>query len=683
MANPGELVEYYQSKRVMCAICIKVDNKDNLHLRSEENREDRIHKSKALLRDKSPFGPNSETHLMVEWLKQVGARRQKLASEILLSELWELLVDESGELSLDELCGLNFPSPVNIEQKSSMLRALDADKTWFVRKGDNYLARTRPQVEEIQQRLKAESEKAADKLIVAAWLKQLWLAPDEGPALELPSDPSGAAAVQRYLTWIRDTAVLGNNASRGKEVLALLKELEISGKDAPFRILVKAGWWTDDEFVALHASSVSDHFRPEVVEAATLLAQQIPDCGPERVDLSALECFTIDDDETTEIDDALSIETLGEGRFRLGIHIADVAAVVPLGHPVDEEARHRATDVYLPERKFRMLPAILGDGTCSLVANQPRLAFSFLVDCDASGEIFQTSLVRSHILVRRRWSYIETDAALQKGGFPFPAILAISSALRERRQKAGAFTLPFGRCNLYVKAGEPEPKIAVVPDDPASPSQLIVSEMMVLANSLAGQTLAQQGCGAIFRSQAAPEVTLPTGPMTPDQVFKLRRHLRKGETGTVAQRHHGLGIDYYCQATSPIRRYGDLLMQRQLCAIIAGQPTPYSPAEIEAALMELAPMMSQAEALERERKLYWTLRYLEQRRHQEFDAIVLANFPDKHIIQLQPIYFETECPHVPGRPLPPGTAIRVRIDNVFPRQESLRVSVVLDEPALR
>jgi exoribonuclease-2 len=202
---------------------------------------------------------------------------------------------------------------------------------------------------------------------------------------------------------------------------------------------------------------------------------------------------------------------------------------------------------------------------------------------------------------------------------------------------------------------------------------------MILANRISAEYCAEHGLAAIYRSQPAPDQELPRENLTPEVVFRMRRFLRKGEVGLDPQRHYGLGLEAYLQATSPIRRYSDLLIQRQMTAHLAGQAVPYQRGDLERLLIDVGRTASQAEQLERERKMYWTLRFLEQRRYQEFDAIVLANFPDKHIIQLQPILFETDCPHVAGRPLTPGTRIRVRIDVVWPRQESVRVTPIFDE----
>jgi exoribonuclease-2 len=144
-------------------------------------------------------------------------------------------------------------------------------------------------------------------------------------------------------------------------------------------------------------------------------------------------------------------------------------------------------------------------------------------------------------------------------------------------------------------------------------------------------------------------------------------------------RHSGLGIAAYTQSTSPIRRYVDLIAQRQLLSHLSRTEGAYALEQLEPLMQRLERTTTQAEQLERERKQYWTLRYLEQRRWAELDAVVLQNFPDKHWVQLIPVAYECESPQVRGRPMPPGTRFKARIEMVWPREGTVRVTPILDD----
>lgn len=668
MANPGTLVEYFHNKKLLCALCLSVDRKEQLQVRTEENREDKVAKTKLVLVSNEILSPDSDQQTIVQWLRGASQRREECSQQVSLQDLWELTSEEGCAFSLQDLAGIQFDKPTP-EQLSGLYRALERDKLWFVRKGQDYQPRTADQVQETRTRLAAEEERAREKEQVAAWLKALW----NGQ----PFASEGMDRTQtRYLSWIREVALLGNEAPRFKEISALFKELEIGGKDAAFRVMVKAGWWTEDEFLQLHRVHPPIEFDPALLEAAeaqrALLGAGLGD--PARLDLTHLPAVTIDDEWTSEVDDGLTLEVLDDG-YRVGVHIADASAFVLPGTPLDEEALERGTTIYLPERKIRMVPDVLGDDLCSLIVGQPRLAFSYLVEFDADLQVRSSRLVSSRVQVARRLTYQQADALLPDDPVLGP-LYRIALSLRDARQAAGAVTLPFPRVNIRVEG----PDISITRDQSEAPAQVLVSEMMILANRLSGEYFAQHDVPALFRCQPEPEKPIPPDVDTsPESLHKLRRLLKKGEVSLKPARHSGLGIDAYSQSTSPIRRYVDLIAQRQLKAHLATGAPFYTLEQVEPMAQRLERTTGQAEMLERERKQFWTLRYLEQRRWAEMDAVVLQNLPDKHLVQIIPVLYETDCPLVPKRPLPPGTRLKVRIELVWPREGSLRVTPVLDE----
>ncbi|MBQ7529931.1 RNB domain-containing ribonuclease, partial [bacterium] len=220
--------------------------------------------------------------------------------------------------------------------------------------------------------------------------------------------------------------------------------------------------------------------------------------------------------------------------------------------------------------------------------------------------------------------------------------------------------------------------ISIERENPHVPSQVLVSEMMILANSIAGSFFSQNNVPAIFRSQDPPEQ--PIGELTSDQIvemYQLRKYMKKGVMGLKVARHTGLGLDSYVQITSPIRRYNDLLMQRQLKAYLRSSEPLYTEEELGNFLAYTTNAVSQADYLERDRRNYWILRYLEEHQWEDMEAIVLANHPDKHIVQICNCLWENECPHVPGHPLPPGTHIHVSIESVWPRDCIVRLNPIV------
>lgn len=675
MANPGNLVEYIHNKKLVCALILAADRKEQVHVRNEDNREDRVARSKLVFVTSESFAPDSDTSAIHQWLRQAAQRRDEWSRSIALQELWELTVEEGATFSLDDLASLQWSQPSS-EQLSGLYRALEQDKLFFSRKGSDYQPRTPEHIQETRARLQAEEEKARERELLSRWLKALW---DERP---LPELENFEKTQNRYLTWIREVALFGSEAPRFKDVQGLLRELDINGKDAPFRLLVKAGLWGVDEFLSLHRLHPPIEFSPELhaeAEACRVRLQQGLE-DESRTDLTHLPAVTIDDEWTSEVDDALTLERLPEGGYRVGVHIADASWFVQPGTPLDEEALERGTAIYLPERKIRMVPDVLGDDLCSLISGCPRLAFTFSVQLDSDLQVVSSAMFPSRIQVSERLTYDEADARIQSGEGMLADLYRIALALRSVRQSRGAVTLPFPRTNIRVELGADEPQIMIQRDKAEVPGQVLVSEMMILANRLSGEYFAAHSIPALFRSQPEPEKPIPPDVDTaPESLHKLRRLMKKGEVGLSPARHAGLGLDAYSQATSPIRRYVDLISQRQLKAHLKGEAPPYTQEALVPMMQRLERTSGQAEQLERERKQYWTLRYLEQRRWAELDAVVLQNLPDKHIVQIVPILYETDCPLVPRRPLPPGTRLKVRIELAWPREGTLRVTPVLDD----
>ncbi len=301
-----------------------------------------------------------------------------------------------------------------------------------------------------------------------------------------------------------------------------------------------------------------------------MAAAKLADDREDRLDLTHLPAITIDDEDTTEIDDALTLEAV-DGGYRIGIHIADTSHFIDPDSLLDKEAIERGTDIYLPEGKTCLFPEALSENAMSLVAGQDRLAFSYLVDLNPELEVVSTRMALTVIRVAQRLTYPEADQQFQTSQAVWTSLLPISERLRSERQQKGAVTLPFPRASVKVTYQDGEPQIKIWSERPDSPSQLVVSEMMILANRLSAEALSSNGIAAIFRSQEPPDVTIPPDVDTsPQSLFKLRRHFRRGSVGLDPARHAGLGLDAYLQATSPIRRFSDLVAQRQLKSLLTG-----------------------------------------------------------------------------------------------------------------
>lgn len=673
MILPGSYVEYLHDKRLVSAVCLRQDKPGRVFVRNDRGREEKLAENKALFPVAGFISLSTSYEDIATLLSQQAQNRQELADSISVHELWELLLDEERSLpwNLSELSELVLGDSQSASL-SATYRALEADRVYFVRKSEGYALRTAQQVDEIVLQQQMEAQGKLERSAVVSWLAKVWVTMPGSSPVAMPTGYEQAC--ERALQWFAEVAILGVESKRSKDVQALLKDVEVTRKDAPFRFLIKAGVWQEHENLLLHKFNIDTDFSEAVsVDAEQLVQDTEFDDEPGRLDLQNLECVSVDDVYTTEIDDAISFEEYPDGGCRLGIHIADASQWVKSGSLVDQEAQTRATAIYLPDLKIRMLPVSLAEQACSLVANQVRPAFSFLATFDAQFNKLSVQMSPSKVIVKQRLSYAEVDQQIEQG--KWARLMELARHLLAERKSHGAMTVPFPRINVSVNA---ECQVSIERESPVTPAQIMISEAMILANRSAGEYFAEHEIPAIFRCQEPPEKPIEEmEQFDPVKAYACRRYLRKGTMQMACARHNGLGLEFYTQVTSPIRRYNDLLMQRQLKHhLLTGLPY-YTAEELEQKLLVTKAAANNADLVERDRRSYWIMRYLEERLWQEVEAVVVANHPDKHIIQLVDCLWETECALVPGHPMPAGTRLLVRIELVWPRDSTVRVTPVV------
>lgn len=341
-------------------------------------------------------------------------------------------------------------------------------------------------------------------------------------------------------------------------------------------------------------------FSGEVLEEAERSAMAAWSSG-DRTDLRGLFTVTVDPVDARDFDDAVSVEELPGGGFRLGVHIADVAFYVPPGSPVDAEARARGTSVYLPDRVIPMIPEVLSNGACSLRPDQDRLTRTVFLEYDGSGRRTDFSVAPSVIRSRRRLTY-EQALDLMKGDYTgdpeLEAFFAGVTRLNRTLEAAGVArgALDLGSAEFRTRfGGDGMPEgFDPVPDDMAHG---MIENFMVEANRAVADycrwldlpvlyrvhgeptpdsmdnlrnMLSPLGLG--FGGRGVPEPVdyavmltrarkLPEWPLIRDASL---RALQKAVYWPVNQGHYGLALDSYMHFTSPIRRYPDLIVHQAL-----------------------------------------------------------------------------------------------------------------------
>nr|WP_275973883.1 ribonuclease R family protein [Argonema galeatum] len=611
--------------------------------------------------------------------KEISKFRQEVEPYLDPSSLevaWEILVEDgTNSTNVAEMAMLLF-SEKSPAQCYAAYYLLSEDKLYFKQKGDRYEPRSRTLVEELKHQWEVASQRKRES-------EEFWARVQQGLAGESvewhSSDRTRLDALERF-------AALGEEATGRALAQETLAALERSGTpQAAFDLLVQLGLWSTHENLFLRRSQIPIHFSTKVLEVAQQRIEFLPaDPDLNRLDLTHLKVYTVDDESTREIDDGLSWEKLEDERGRLWVHIADPSRWLTPGDELDMEARRRSTTLYLPTGPIPMFPTELATGPMSLIQGKICTALSFGIVLDEVGAVQEYSIHASIIKPTYRLTYEDVDEMLELGvpAEPELAALHLKAQLRQswrRSQGAIGIHLPEG----LIKVEDDEIYIQVLED---SSSRQMVAEMMILAGEVAARYGQTHQIALPFRGQPQPELPseeellqLPAGWV---RSAAVRRCMPRSEMSITPARHASLGLDTYTQATSPIRRYTDLLTHFQIKAHLRGDRLPFSADELREVMMSVTAVSQEASLVERQTHRYWALEYLRRHSDRVWQALLLRWLREDDRLGL--ILLEDlglELPMGFRRSVFLGDRLEVRVSHVDPRQDAIKFQEVVDRQA--
>ncbi len=560
-------------------------------------------------------------------LEELRAGAARTAAGLALSEVWEVVASAGGEVTARDAAELAFGPGPRPEHIAAAAIALEGDDLRFRRGEGAYLARSEAEVEAAIARRRAEERRAAARTAAVEALSE-GRAPD-------PDCVEGS----RVVGELRDLVVFGDDApgARGaRRSLALAPPASGDARRRAFDLLVGAGLMAPDEPIEIERAGISARLPREAEDEAARLAEAELDRAG-RIDLTDLPTLTVDTAGATDRDDALSAEELGDGRVRVWVHVTDAASLIPAGGAVDVEARSRMATLYTPDLRASMVPASLSEGAGSISPGRPMPAISVAATVDAAGGVADCEIMRSVVVSDGALDYAGADRAVGRGDGPHSSVLAAlvlaAGWLRDRRVRDGAVMIerPDVSVRLLRDPGQrPRPSIEVF--GPASACRRAVAEMMILCNQLAASRCAEVGLSVAYRVQGAPAEELaglglvPGDGYDPVAAYRLAGLVPAAELSAEPGLHHGLGVGPYLQATSPLRRYLDLAIQRQLSAHLAGADPPHSVQDMASLAQQAGAQIREMARVEAERRRYWMLRLLEvcnEEGRTDYEATVL------------------------------------------------------------
>jgi len=589
---------------------IMADNDSSLQVELPTGKRSKIKAATVLLR----FATPSAAHLLEQ--------ATPLAGEIEADFLWECVSD--GEFSFLDFARDYYghdPAPL---EATAVLLALHAAPVYFHRKGKGRFRKAPADI--LAAALANLEKKRQQALAMEGWLAEL-------KEFRLPAE---IGALTDALLYAPD-----RNKPETKAFEEACAETGLSAAQLLFKCgAIKSAYH-------LHYKRFLHEQFPRGTSFPNLEAPGLP------VDLpkAGVRAFSIDDANTTEIDDALSVTWLPGIGTRIGIHIAAPGLAIAHGSPLDGVARARLSTVYMPGNKITMLPdAVVQNYTLAGGVDCPAVSLYLTVN-DVFEVVSHESCVELvHIADNLRHHDVEPWFNAETVGCALPDkpfarellhLWHFANACEGRRGKPSA-TQGINDYNFAIVGDIADPEscsVEISERKRGSPLDKLVAELMIVANSTWGGLLAEKNIACLYRAQTQGKVRMTTSPLP----------------------HEGLGVPQYAWMTSPLRRYCDLVNQWQLVACLRGNPPPFpqKSAELFAAMRDFELTYAAYAEFQRLMERYWCLRWLQQHQVAEIEATVRR----EQLCKLDHLPLMVRVPSAPADLLP-GQRLRLSVEHI-------------------
>ena len=608
-------VFYYESGTLKVGN-ILADNTTSLQIESIHGKRSKIKSRAVLLRFDNP-----PAH---EFMQQV----QEIAAAIDVNFLWECC-EENTEFTGQKLATDYFghaPEPVEV---AAIITLLKENPIYFHKKGANYKAAP-PEI--LQAALASREKKRLAEEKQAGYVQQLL-------AFELPDT---FTPILNDLLYKPDKNTIEWKA---------LDTASTTTKMSVSRLLEQCGAIPSSHDYHFN-QFLYEHF-PQGIDLApaTPDLQQI---NPKDFPLAEVTAFSIDDADTTEIDDAFSVTPLKYGSFRIGIHIATPALAVTPNSPLDKFAAERLSTIYLPGHKITMLPeSVIQQFTLSEARQRPALSLYLEVADDFTVTHTFSQIETIEVAANLRLDVLEqqfNETTLRENQVDYPfahelrMLWNFSNQMEKLRGKDQDTNLEKVDYSFTVD----QDRIIISERRRGAPIDKIVSELMIFANAEWGKQLAEAGFVGIYRSQGNGKVKMSLSPAP----------------------HQGLGVSQYTWSSSPMRRYVDLINQRQLIALVSDDPPIYTKEDdaLLIAMRDFEITYSTYAEFQRGMERYWCLRWLLQENIKTLGAVVIK----ENLVKLDRLPLIARIPSLPD--LSPGTLVTIDISQINLLDRTLNVS---------
>lgn len=587
-----------------------------------------------------------------------------------VSELWEDVHELSESFTAFELSELFFGGKFTDCECFSLINSIQNNPVFFEIRGESIFPLKKEAVEkkmkeikdiEEEKERKIERRKEAFSMVVGA-LK-------ENKVLDGQDD-----GVVNLLAPLKEYCIQQDEYSKKDEAVSLYKEiaagagLKFDGNadKGIFNLLTLCGVINNPDELIVRRYGIKTSFSGS--------ALSFFDEDDDRADFRDHHSFTIDSEDTKDIDDGLSMKVRDDG-FDFYIHIADPDSFVKRDSPFDKEAFSKGTSVYLVSAKYPMFPRELSFDSLSLVKGADRNALTMCISTDKDYKILNSKFMLSKINIKSRLSYHSADNQLEEGQGEEVEFLNhfknFSLLCRKKREDSGALMLDYADLSLTV---DESGKVMYDITFSTSFSQIIVQEMMILFNKNTAEYCIVNSLPSIFISQESPAepVTGKRSDFTRAELQSVFPKLKKSVIGVNPGPHYCMGLSYYTQATSPIRRYLDLTVHRIIKSSLKGGQSPFDEDELRKIAATISSKALNASKAEKESIRFWSLKYIEQNINDSYKALVLKRIPGGVLCELDNLLLRVSV--TGNEKVNIYDTVEVRFKDVFPYTGDVKAS---------
>lgn len=685
----GCIVEFLQGNEVQIAWVME-EQKGKLRLFLPNRRETNLAAARILPWAGPAYAPGQSKDRMAELLAQHRERRKRLCAEVAPVELWEMAQGEVASASALWLAELAYAEP-DADSVAACGRALLQCKTHFhfqPPEFEIYSAAT------VDARMRAEEAARQREAMVcggAEWFRSLW----EARVSKKPAPNPNAAPEEPVRSRLARLLRSRITDPESTEDEALWKQVTRGLPDDPFLpLLLAAAWglvpphynyWLDRADYAPGAAW-EEAFCEETnaFVAAVADASRLPPPCEERF-------ISIDSESTKDIDDAFTIAAASDGGWEVQVALACPAWFWNFESPLAKAVANRATSLYLPEGNYHMMPVALSEGAFSLFAGERRPALLAGVHVAPDGTLGAPNFRVAAVSLAQNLTYPDCDAVLESGAenaaAPYARELRLAWEMARSRLdyriSQGSVIIERPELDIALEGEGENVKVSIREHEAAPKSQLLVAELMILANAALAAWAVERGVPLLFRTQ---DVTVPkeyagVWRSAPD-IARVARSLVAASLDVRPRPHAGMGLAAYSPVTSPLRRFSDLVNEAQLLSVLASGKPRWNEAQLSELLLALSARLELVGQVQKLRPRYWKYVYLQQQAKLHGEECCWK----AEVAEENDMWVNVSLPEVQltfrgkrslfGEKIFPGQELRVRLGKVNPlRAEAVILAV--------